>query len=93
VDIITRQEAKERGLKRYFTGKPCPHGHVVERITNEAKCSKCELERTRKYREANPKKYCVYSRKFRDANREKIRERRRKYRQGGLVEKAKRKRA
>ena len=32
-------------------------------------------------------------RKYREANREKIREATRKYRQGGLVEKAKRKRA
>jgi len=93
MDIITRAEAKARGLTRYFTGKPCPHGHVVERITNEAKCSKCELERTRKYREANPEKMLEYGRKFREANREKMLEYGRKYRQGGLVEKAKRQRA
>ena len=74
MDIVTRKEAKERGLARYFTGKPCPHGHVAERWASTSRCVECE-------------------RKYREANREKIRERQRKYRQGGLVEKAKRKRA
>lgn len=31
-EIITRKEALERGLKRYFTGKPCANGHVCERV-------------------------------------------------------------
>jgi hypothetical protein len=28
---IGRDEAKALGLKRFFTGKPCKHGHVAER--------------------------------------------------------------
>ena len=31
VGASTRAEAKARGLKRYFTGKPCKAGHVAER--------------------------------------------------------------
>ena len=31
MEIITRQQAKEQGLVRYFTGKPCKHGHIAER--------------------------------------------------------------
>lgn len=31
IEVISRGEAKKRGLKRYFTGKPCKHGHVSER--------------------------------------------------------------
>ena len=31
MQIIKRREAKAKGLKRYFTGKPCPHGHISER--------------------------------------------------------------
>lgn len=30
-EIISRAEAKARGLGRYFTGKPCKHGHISER--------------------------------------------------------------
>jgi len=50
-------------------------------------------ERNRKYREANRETERERRRKYYEANREKIRESNRKYRQGGLVEKAKRKRA
>ena len=89
MDIVTRKEAKERGLARYFTGKPCPHGHVAERSASTSRCVECD----RKYYEANREKMREASRKYREANPEKIRERKRKYRQGGLVEKAKRKRA
>ncbi len=104
MDIVTRKEAKERELARYFTGKPCPHGHVAERWASTSRCVECD----RKYDEANPEKIREHNRKYREANREKIREsrrkryeanrektreRQRKYRQGGLVEKAKRKRA
>jgi hypothetical protein len=30
-EIISRAEAKARGLTRYFTGKPCKYGHIAER--------------------------------------------------------------
>jgi len=89
VDIVTRKEAKERGLARYFTGEPCPHGHVAERWASTSRCVECD----RKYNEANREKMREASRKYYEANPEKERERKRKYRQGGLVEKAKRKRA
>ena len=104
MDIVTRKEAKERGLARYFTGKPCPHGHVAERWASTSRCVVCDRkyreanpekisESKRKYREANREKILERKRKYYEANREKIRERQRKYRRDGLVEKAKRKRA
>jgi len=90
MDVITRKEAKERWLPRYFTGKPCPHGHVAERWASTSRCVECDRkydeanrekirERKRKYDEANPEKTRERHRKYREANREKIRERRRKY--------------
>lgn len=27
---ISRKEAKSLGLKQYFTGKPCKHGHIAD---------------------------------------------------------------
>jgi len=75
VDIVTRKEAKERGLARYFTGKACPHGHVAERWASTSSCVVCD----RKYREANPEKERERKRKYREANPEKMRERQRKY--------------
>ena len=43
-EIITRREAVIQGLPRYFTGKACGRGHVVERFTNNGVCTKCSEE-------------------------------------------------
>jgi len=40
--IISRAAAKRRGLKRYFTGKPCIHGHTHERIVSSRCCLGCQ---------------------------------------------------
>lgn len=40
--IITREEALERGAKRYFTGVPCVKGHVSERNTSDNRCVECK---------------------------------------------------
>lgn len=39
----TRQEAKEKGVDRYFTGVPCGRGHVFERSTKGV-CIACRRE-------------------------------------------------
>lgn len=41
LEVITRAEAIKRGLKRYFTGKPCKHGHVTDRWTAQGSCVEC----------------------------------------------------
>lgn len=45
--ILTRKDAKVRGLKRYFSGRPCKNGHIAERWTNSGSCAECTLERSR----------------------------------------------
>ena len=39
--IISRKDAKALGLTRYFTGKPCKHGHIAERDTGAGRCVEC----------------------------------------------------
>lgn len=39
--IVKRAAAKAAGLTRYFTGKPCPHGHVAERYVTSGGCCEC----------------------------------------------------
>lgn len=39
--IILRLDAKNLGLKRYFTGKKCKHGHFAERFTATGECHEC----------------------------------------------------
>jgi hypothetical protein len=53
--IISRKEARAAGLKKYFTGVPCKHGHISERDTDKNTCIICkniwDKEHPRKYRE------------------------------------------
>lgn len=39
--VITREQAKTNGLKRFYTGKPCKRGHVCERFTGNRTCVLC----------------------------------------------------
>lgn len=53
-EIISRADAMRAGLKRFFTGKPCKHGHLVERYVagggvDCGVCVECASTRTRKY--------------------------------------------
>lgn len=43
-EVISRAEAKARGLKHYFTGKPCPKGHVDYRHTSGGACVACKKQ-------------------------------------------------
>jgi 5-methylcytosine-specific restriction endonuclease McrA len=67
--IITRAEAKRLGLKRYFPGSTCKHGHTTERATVNGLCLECarlkgiatyyanreaDLARQKLYRAAHP---------------------------------------
>jgi hypothetical protein len=41
--LISRDEARKHGWRRYFTGQPCNAGHVGERYTADATCVDCVL--------------------------------------------------
>ena len=42
---VTRREAQLAGKTRYFTGKPCPHGHVAQRFVGNKNCVECSYIR------------------------------------------------
>lgn len=44
--IITRAEARDRGLKYYFTGKTCIRGHTDKRYVSMCACFTCNAEIT-----------------------------------------------
>jgi len=44
-EVITRKQAKEQGLPRYFTGKPCKKGHVDVRLVSNGQCCSCRMDR------------------------------------------------
>lgn len=77
----TRAEAKESGSAWYFTGKPCKHGHVCKRRTNDGKCKECVKERDiaradyfKNWRQQNLDKSRSYSAAYRERNPEKCAE-------------------
>lgn len=39
--IISIQEARMRGLNRYYTGIRCKHGHLTERVVRNRRCLEC----------------------------------------------------
>jgi hypothetical protein len=83
--LISRADAKAAGLKHYFTGTPCKHGHVAQRHVPNWVCCECHKEDVkaydRKYYQANAGAKREAQRKYRQANAETVRERKRKYRQ------------
>ena len=41
IPIISKEEAKEKGLKRFFTGIACAKGHISERLVSNRGCCEC----------------------------------------------------
>ena len=39
--VISRADARAKGLKRFFTGLECPNGHVAQNYTATGKCVLC----------------------------------------------------
>ena len=73
LEIITCQEARSLGLKRYFTGKPCKHGHICERHVTGG-CMECARQDCRRYYADNPAKYKEYTGSYRELNRDRCNE-------------------
>ena len=48
---ITKEDAKQKKLKKYFTGIPCKYGHINERLVKSGDCVDCANQRQRKYYE------------------------------------------
>lgn len=46
-DTTTRSQAKDAGAQHYFTGRPCKHGHLVDRYTVSGHCKACGAEAVR----------------------------------------------
>lgn len=93
--IVTREDAKAAGLKRYFTGVPCPSGHVAFRTTINGSCFECTRlakaqeyaadpaparRRAREWALSNPEKARLQAVRFRQTNPTAARAAQRKYR-------------
>lgn len=83
---ITAREAFSRGLKRYFTGKLCSHGHIDERMISNGCCVSClnenrkrskqdKYEATKVWRIKNPESRTIEARKYREKHPEAVKKR------------------
>lgn len=66
--VISRTEAKALNLKRYFTGKPCKRGHLVERLLCNRKCCVCNNWAAMVWGKDNPTKRTAAVRKWQKVN-------------------------
>lgn len=79
ISPATRAEAKARGLKHYFTGKPCSRGHIVLRhITGT--CVECQQMANRAWNARNPEEGARRAALWQKNNPERSRARYLKYR-------------
>lgn len=81
MEIITRADARERGLARFFTGRPCKHGHVDERYVSTLGCVSClrgrDKDRVYSAEERELRRKAVA--KYRSENKDKVRTSKAKY--------------
>jgi hypothetical protein len=61
----TRKEALAQGLKHYFTGKPCKHGHTAIRFASTKQCSACVDAHNDKWRADNRASHLEWRRTYR----------------------------
>jgi hypothetical protein len=80
MEIISRKEAKQKNLKRYFTGKPCLRNHIAERLVSTKSCIECNKIHEKKYYSTpyGKSKRAEKDKRYKINNIEKIRERDRK---------------
>jgi len=54
---VSKQEALAKGLKNYFTGKPCLRGHTAARMVSNSTCVVCLGERRTAYDKSHVEKH------------------------------------
>lgn len=93
MELVSRQHALATGIVRYFTGKPCKHKHVAERMTVNGECYDClkmrqkalyqgdpgkVKARVKRYQQTSPK-FAAYSKRYREEAAERLKAYKRQY--------------
>ena len=91
--LISRQEATDLGLKRYFTGNPCKAGHISERWIKPDCCYECMRLRNLAYSRSHKEYFKAQATKWQKDNPEKRRASLKRYAEKHAEKEAKRKRA
>ena len=74
--IVSRKEAIEKNLKRYYTGNPCERDHFSERLVSSRACIDCSRIHEKNYlqTENGKERKRLKQKKYRDNNLKKVRE-------------------
>ena len=56
MNVISCKDARLQGLTMYYTGKPCKHGHIAQRLVVNGTCYDCIKLRVSKWQQENPDK-------------------------------------
>lgn len=63
-----RNRAIASGDKTYFTGQPCPHGHICPRRVDSRICCQCQRERSQLYAIAHKRENAERTRAWNQAH-------------------------
>lgn len=74
MELLSLKEAKTQGKPRYFTGKPCPDGHISERLACNRSCVECGRLRKAQWRQDNPEDVKAQKKAWVKANPERAKE-------------------
>ena len=80
MEIISRKDALQQGLKQYFTGKPCKRGHLDWRWVKGYQCVECKRKNTREWLNSHPTVRYANRKRWQGLNREKHNAAAREYR-------------
>ena len=93
MEKISRETAVQLGLKRYFTGDPCIHGHISERLVKKrggGECVACNRLSQQKHKERNLERVRLRNRLYKQKQRARDPERvRQQWREWAARQKAK----
>ena len=68
MEKISRSQAKQLGLKYYFTGEPCKFGHISKRQVVNCTCCQCTSIKTHQWREKHPEYHHSYNEAYYQEN-------------------------
>lgn len=68
MNITSRQNAISLGLKFYFTGKACKHGHISKRFCHTCNCYECSKIRAMQWAKNNLDKSAAIAKRYAASN-------------------------
>lgn len=72
--ITSRAHGRTAGSTRYFTGKPCKHGHITQRFVSSGQCLTCSAGYLKSWKSRHPEETRAHFQRWVNKNRDAKRE-------------------